>query len=93
MEGRTSISSGFRRSSGGRFVRGLGPVVCGLGDITVGSSAVVILSRSGLLRPRSGSLRGKTRVGLGVLSVIVDVDVAGTRRSVVALSGRLCRAA
>jgi hypothetical protein len=74
-------------------VRGLGPGVCGLGHITVGSSAIVVLSRSVLLWPGSSSLRGKTRVGLGVLSVIVDIDVAGTRRPVIALSGRLCGAA
>jgi hypothetical protein len=37
-------------------------------------------------------LRGKTRVGLSVLSIIVDVDIASTRRPRIALSGRLCRA-
>ena len=93
MKSRTSVSGGFRRSSGGRFVGGLGPGICRLGHITVGSSAIVVLSRSVLLRPRSSGLRGKSRVGLGVLSVVVDVDVAGTRRPVIALGGRLCRTA
>lgn len=37
-------------------------------------------------------MRGKARVGLGVLSVVVDVDIASTRGPRVALGGRLCRA-